>query len=122
MPLSWLAVPLSRQRCRCLVWCGTWPKLNVSGSGNGLRARYPIGISPKLSLTATSMVPLEIEAVVDDAWSAWHDEVAFAEQFARDTDLNFVGRDGAGQPISLRELLVHMIEVRPTTATPRLTA
>jgi uncharacterized damage-inducible protein DinB len=50
------------------------------------------------------------QAVVDEAWSAWHDEVAFAEQFARDTDLNFVGRDGAGQPISLRELLVHMIE------------
>jgi uncharacterized damage-inducible protein DinB len=50
------------------------------------------------------------QAVVDDAWAAWHDEVAFAEQFTRDTDLNFVGRDGAGQPISLRELLVHMIE------------
>ena len=46
------------------------------------------------------------QAVVDDAWSAWHDEVAFAEQFARDTALNFVGSDGAGQPISLRELLV----------------
>jgi uncharacterized damage-inducible protein DinB len=50
------------------------------------------------------------QAVVDDAWSGWQDEVAFAEQFVRDTDLNFVGRDGAGQPISLRELLVHMIE------------
>ena len=50
------------------------------------------------------------QAVVDEAWAAWRDEVAFAEQFARDTDLSFVGRDGAGQPISLRELLVHMIE------------
>jgi uncharacterized damage-inducible protein DinB len=50
------------------------------------------------------------QAVVDEAWAAWRDEVAFAEQFARDTELNFVGRDGAGQPISLRELLVHMIE------------
>jgi uncharacterized damage-inducible protein DinB len=50
------------------------------------------------------------QAVIDDAWAAWHDEVAFAEQFTRGTDLNFVGRDGAGQPISLRELLVHMIE------------
>jgi uncharacterized damage-inducible protein DinB len=49
-------------------------------------------------------------AVVDDAWAAWRDEVAFAEQFASETDLNFVGRDGDGQPISLRELLVHMIE------------
>jgi uncharacterized damage-inducible protein DinB len=34
----------------------------------------------------------------------------FDEQFARDTDLDFVGRDGAGEPVSLRELLVHMIE------------
>ena len=50
------------------------------------------------------------QTVVDDAWAAWHDEIAFAEQFTRDTDLNFVGRDGAGKPISLRELLVHMIE------------
>jgi len=50
------------------------------------------------------------QAVVDEAWSAWHDEVAFAELFAEETDLDFVGRDGAGEPISLRELLVHMIE------------
>lgn len=49
------------------------------------------------------------QAVVDEAWAAWRDEVAFAERFTRDTDLDFVGRDGA-EPISLRELLVHMIE------------
>lgn len=49
-------------------------------------------------------------AVVDEAWAAWRNEVAFAEQFASETDLNFVGRDGDHQPISLRELLVHMIE------------
>ena len=50
------------------------------------------------------------QAVVDEAWAAWRDEVAFAERFARETDLDFVGQDGAGEPISLRELLVHMIE------------
>jgi uncharacterized damage-inducible protein DinB len=50
------------------------------------------------------------QAVADEAWAAWHDEVGFAEQFTRDTDLDFVGKDGAGEPISLRELLVHMIE------------
>ena len=50
------------------------------------------------------------QALVDEAWAAWRNEVAFAEQFARETDLSFVGRDGAGEPISLRELLVHMIE------------
>jgi len=49
-------------------------------------------------------------AVVEEAWAAWREEVAFAEQFARDTDLGFVGHDGNGEPISLRELLVHMIE------------
>ena len=50
------------------------------------------------------------QALVDEAWAAWRNEVAFAEQFARETDLSFVGRDDAGKPISLRELLVHMIE------------
>jgi uncharacterized damage-inducible protein DinB len=50
------------------------------------------------------------ERVVDEAWAAWRDEVSFAQQFVRDTDLDFVGSDGEGQPISLRELLVHMIE------------
>ena len=49
-------------------------------------------------------------AVVDEAWAAWREEVAFAEQFTRETDLGFVGVDSAGEPISLRELLVHMIE------------
>ncbi len=48
--------------------------------------------------------------VVAEAWAAWRDEVAFAEQFARDTDLDHVAQDGGGGPISLRELLVHMIE------------
>jgi uncharacterized damage-inducible protein DinB len=50
------------------------------------------------------------QVVVDEAWAAWRDEVAFAEQFARQTNLGFVGNDGAGNPVSLRELMVHMIE------------
>jgi len=50
------------------------------------------------------------QGVVDDAWDAWRDEVAFAEQFARETDLGFVAHAGGRGPISLRELLVHMIE------------
>ena len=49
-------------------------------------------------------------AVVEEAWVAWRDEVAFAEQFTRDTDLAFVGETSEGEPISLRELLVHLIE------------
>jgi len=50
-------------------------------------------------------------AVVDDAWRAWREEVAFAEKFAADSpDLGIKGfmRDGTG--IALREVLVHMIE------------
>src|SRR6266550_5853065 len=42
------------------------------------------------------------QAVVDEAWAAWREEVEFAEQFARSTDLDFVGHDGGGAPISLR--------------------
>jgi hypothetical protein len=41
---------------------------------------------------------------------AWGEEVAFAEQFTRDHDLGFAGRDSEGEAVWLRELLVHMIE------------
>jgi uncharacterized damage-inducible protein DinB len=50
-------------------------------------------------------------AVVDDAWRAWREEVAFAEKFVADSpDLGIKGvmRDGAS--VALREVLVHMIE------------
>jgi hypothetical protein len=49
-------------------------------------------------------------AVVEEAWAAWGEEVAFAEQFVQDHDLDFVGSNSAGEPVSLRELLVHMVE------------
>ncbi len=49
-------------------------------------------------------------AVVAEAFAAWREEVSFAEEFARDNELDFVGLDGLGQGISLRELMVHLIE------------
>jgi uncharacterized damage-inducible protein DinB len=49
-------------------------------------------------------------AVVEEAWAAWREEVDFSEQFTRDHDLGFIGKDSEGNPVSLRELLVHMIE------------
>jgi uncharacterized damage-inducible protein DinB len=49
-------------------------------------------------------------AVVEEARAAWREEIVFAEQFTRDHDLDFAGYDSEGEPISLRELLVHMIE------------
>ncbi|KIF75639.1 hypothetical protein QR77_20515 [Streptomyces sp. 150FB] len=49
--------------------------------------------------------------VVEEAWRLWRAEVAFAEQFVRDTpDLGFVGTDDWAGKLSLRELLVHMVE------------
>lgn len=53
--------------------------------------------------------------LVADAWRAWRDEVAFAERFVADTpDMEHTGsyerRDGDERQISLREVLVHMIE------------
>jgi uncharacterized damage-inducible protein DinB len=50
-------------------------------------------------------------AVVDDAWRAWRDEVAFAEKFVADSpDLGLKGINRDGTSIVLREVLVHMIE------------
>lgn len=55
------------------------------------------------------------DALVAKAWSDWREEVAFAESFvARAEDLNLVksysGRGGHEGRVSLREVLVHMIE------------
>ena len=50
-------------------------------------------------------------AVVEQAWAAWREEVAFADALvaeARDLDVTGTGTDGA--PRSLRWVLVHMIE------------
>jgi uncharacterized damage-inducible protein DinB len=48
--------------------------------------------------------------LVAQAWQAWREEVAFAEQFTEANDLDFVGHMADGQTLQLRELLVHMIE------------
>ena len=50
------------------------------------------------------------QAVVDEAWAAWREEMAFANEFIADHDFDFVGKDSEGEPVSLRELIVHMIE------------
>ena len=49
-------------------------------------------------------------AVVEEAWAAWRDEMAFADEFIRGHEMDFVGADSVGDPVSLRELLVHMVE------------
>jgi uncharacterized damage-inducible protein DinB len=51
------------------------------------------------------------DAVVAEAWASWRDEVAFAEQFvAQADDVEVTGTEPSGQPITLRVVLVHMIE------------
>lgn len=48
--------------------------------------------------------------VVAEAWRAWREEVAYAERFvARAPHLEITG-DHHGQPVTLRQVLVHMIE------------
>lgn len=48
--------------------------------------------------------------VVEQAWAAWRAEVEFADRLAAEApDLDLIGRNGS-QPISLREVLVIMID------------
>ncbi|GAA4569791.1 DinB family protein [Micromonospora coerulea] len=50
-------------------------------------------------------------AVVEEAWRAWRSEVAFAEDLVAATpDLATRARMSDGEEISVRELLLHMIE------------
>jgi uncharacterized damage-inducible protein DinB len=75
-------------------------------AGNDLPRRYQTEADPDGDFNGAVADP----AIVDEAWAAWRDEVAFADQFTRDHDLGFVGSDSEGEPVSLRELLVHMVE------------
>ena len=51
------------------------------------------------------------DAVVAEAWEAWRREVAHAEAFVERTEsLDTVSTHPARDPITLRELLVHLIE------------
>ncbi|WP_179118426.1 DinB family protein [Saccharothrix sp. ALI-22-I] len=51
-------------------------------------------------------------AVVEDAWTTWRAEVAFAERFVAEApDLDVLGTgDEESDPTPLREVLIHMIE------------
>jgi uncharacterized damage-inducible protein DinB len=50
-------------------------------------------------------------ACVEEAWRAWRDEVGFAERFVESCpDLELTGTTRHGEEVTLREVLVHMIE------------
>jgi uncharacterized damage-inducible protein DinB len=75
-------------------------------AGHDVPRRYQTDADPDADFNGAVADP----AVVAEARAAWREEIAFAEQFTRDHDLGFVGCDSEGDPVSLRELLVHMIE------------
>ena len=75
-------------------------------AGHDVPKRYQTEADPDADFNGAAADP----AVVEEAWAAWREEIAFAGQFTRDHDLGFAGRDSEGEPVSLRELLVHMIE------------
>jgi Protein of unknown function (DUF664) len=68
--------------------------------------RYQTEADPDAGFSGAAAGP----AVVEESQAAWREEIAFAERFTRDHGLGFAGRDSEGEPISLRELLAHMIE------------
>ena len=49
--------------------------------------------------------------IVEEAWQAWREEVAFADEFiANAPDLNVTGKTRYQNTVSLRWVLVHMVE------------
>jgi uncharacterized damage-inducible protein DinB len=82
----------------------TWFRIRFADSGESKRYQTPE--DPDGDFNGALADP----AVVDEAWAAWRAEIAFANEFIADHDFDFVGKDSRGEPVSLRELIVHMIE------------
>ncbi|MEV0409735.1 DinB family protein [Streptomyces sp. NPDC050448] len=75
-------------------------------AGEDVRRHYRSAEDPTADFTEAVADPV----VVADAWATWRAEVAFADQLVADAaDLGVTG-DSDGQPMELREVLVHMIE------------
>jgi uncharacterized damage-inducible protein DinB len=49
-------------------------------------------------------------ALVDEAWTAWRAEVAYAEELVAARELDSAGHDPRYGPVSVRWVLLHMIE------------
>jgi uncharacterized damage-inducible protein DinB len=57
------------------------------------------------------LLALPEEEVVEEAWRAWHSEVANAERFVEEAkDLGLLAKGPDSPNLQLREILVHMIE------------
>ena len=81
-----------------------WFRIGFAGRAEGYRYQTPD--DPDGDFNGAVPDP----AVVAEAWTAWREEMALANEFVADHDFDYVGKDSHGEPVSLRELLVHMIE------------
>ncbi|MGW7460325.1 DinB family protein [Streptomyces sp. NPDC054797] len=75
-------------------------------AGQDVRRHYRSEEDPTADFTGAVADPV----VVADAWTTWRAEVAFAEQLVAQAPGLDVTGDNDGEPIELREVLVHMIE------------
>jgi uncharacterized damage-inducible protein DinB len=81
-----------------------WFRRVLAGQDTGWR--FQTDDDPDAAFTGAVADP----QLVDAAWAAWREEVRFAEQFVEDApDLEVTGTYTGGV-VSLREVLVHMIE------------
>ncbi|WP_174501596.1 DinB family protein [Streptacidiphilus melanogenes] len=76
-------------------------------AGQDAPDRYATPERPDADFDAATGDPAQVAA----AWAGWHEEVAFAESFtAAAPDLDVSGEDSWRGPVSLRWVLIHMVE------------
>ncbi|MFE5212501.1 DinB family protein [Streptomyces sp. NPDC056600] len=76
-------------------------------AGQDVELRFSSPRTPEGDFDGASPAP----EVVAESWAAWHDEVAFAEAFvAAAPDLDVEGEDAWRGVVSLRWVLLHMVE------------
>lgn len=76
-------------------------------AGQDSPARFSSNANPDKDFDGASPDP----AVIAEAWEAWHNEVAFADRFVTDAPgLDIVGDDSWRGTVSLRWVLIHMVE------------
>lgn len=82
-----------------------WFRIKLAGEDT--RRRFSSPVDPDGDFDGAAPDP----AVIAEAWDAWREEVAFAEQLVAEApDLDVSGPDPWHGAISLRWVLVHMVE------------
>ncbi|MEW1634044.1 DinB family protein [Streptomyces sp. NPDC093801] len=76
-------------------------------AGQDVRPRFSSAADPDGDFDGAGSAP----GAVEEAWAAWRDEVGFADRFAAGApDLDVEGEDPWRGRVSLRWVLIHMIE------------